>query len=142
MNDIALKICIAIVSAGVAYLFTSRRSLKQNVFELNKIFHSEKLFESRGKAASLLQSNTDKNIVQLANEDDFFHLSSVLHFFSNIQNLKDGGLVDKKLTKCFFSRYFKYFDNYINTLFLDDGSNEIQEWLPMKQELNKLRDWL
>lgn len=138
-DDLIFKAIIAVVSAGLAYLFASRRSLKQNTFELNKEFHSSDFLKSRSKAHQLLKDNKYKNIKGLESDPDFEHLSQVLHFFSNIQNMKTCRLLDKRLARIFFRRYFDHFHQNTDQLF---NLDQQEEWAALKKDLDDLNKWL
>lgn len=145
-DELLIKLLIAVFSGVIGSvatsLFTRQRAKTQNVFELCREFNSEEFIKSRTAAIRMLCSSGRLNISAMQDNENFIHLSRVIHFFANLHISKKTKLIDGYVAFSFFGRYFRYFDKHFDTLFFFKEAEDEMEWKHLKRELMDLREWM
>lgn len=118
----------------------------QNTFDLNLRFHSTEMLKTRtvanvkfkyaeSKRMKFTIENLRKNL-----EEDFFHISNLMHFFEQVHLFRKGNLIDEKLARELFYRYFCYFNQFFKKI-RESYTNKC-EWHELLYALEEMEGWM
>lgn len=135
---------IGLVGAFVGAWFANQLSIKAQkrqteerlTFDLYAEFQSELMLKSRIEACKVFEENIAdlplgfKHLRQkIGNEDLWFHVSKVIHFFERYAVYYNTNLIDKSLSKSTLDRYFiHWYKKYLKELVKNSLEQDYDEW--------------
>ena len=107
------------------------------------LWNTQDMLHSRIAAARILRTNEKslKELEQSLSEEEFEPVSRILHFFDNLELLKQQNLIDAKVAKGLFGRFFTFFNQYFQVLF-DAARADPEDWKQLVARVQALAKWL